>query len=160
VHCELIVPGLFSSATEARHPALELLLARGRRSGAESLTFEQWLHDAFEQPGEALAAGALSVDEPGDGWWVRADPVHLRLLRDRAVVMPGEALQISAEETAQLISTLNQHFSGTAAFHALDARRWSVRLGMEKRFLETPALEVAGRGVATSGGNEALLTEI
>lgn len=164
MHCELIVPGLFSAAAlgnaTARYPALELLLARGRRESPESRTLEQWLHDAFEQPGAALAAGALAAPEPGESWWARADPVHLRLLRDRAVVVPGEALQISADETAQFISTLNQHFSGTAAFHALDARRWSVRLGAEKRFLENPALEAAGRDVATSGGNEALLTEI
>jgi hypothetical protein len=164
MHCELIVPGLFSAAAfedaKARYPALELLLARGRRDSQESRTLEQWLHDAFEQPGAALAAGALAASEPGDSWWARADPVHLRLMRDHAVVAPGEALQISADETDQLISTLNQHFSGTAAFHALDARRWSVRLGTEKRFLEGPAIEAAGRDVATARGDEALLTEI
>lgn len=164
MHCELIVPGLFSAAAfgnaTARYPAFELLLARGRRDSPQSRTLEQCLHDAFEQPGAALAAGALAAPEPGDSWWARADPVHLRLLRDRAVVMPGEAMEISQEEADGLAAALNRHFADTVQFHTLDARRWTVRLKAEKHFLENPALEAAGRDVATSGGNEALLTEI
>jgi hypothetical protein len=163
MHCELIVPGLLSAAafenTTARHPALELLLARGRRESPESRTLEQWLHAAFEQPGAALAAGALAAPEPGDSWWARADPVHLRLLRDRAVVMPGEAMEISQEEADGLAAALNRHFAGTAQFHTLDSRRWTVRLDTEKSFLEIPALEAAGRDAAARG-SEALLTEI
>jgi hypothetical protein len=160
VHCELIVPGLFSTSTEARYPALELLLARGRRDSAESRTLEQWLRQAFEQPGEALAAGALAHGgDAGEAWWARADPVHLRLLRDRAVVVPGEAMQISQEEADGLAAALNRHFADTAQFHTLDSRRWTVRLRAEKRFLEKPALEAAGRDVAARG-DEALLTEI
>jgi hypothetical protein len=164
VHCELIVPALFPAslpaAVQARYPELEVLLARGRRGNAESRTLEQWLHEAFEQPGETLAAGALAMDEPGDGWWARADPVHLRLLRDRAVVVPGEAMEISQQEADELAAALNRHFADTVQFHTLDARRWTVRLEAEKQFLKNPALEAAGRDVATSGGNEALLTEI
>jgi hypothetical protein len=164
MHCELIVPGLLSAQTEARYPALELLLARGRREGSDSLTLEQWLHAAFEQPGDALAAGALGFaaggGEAGDGWWARADPVHLRVLRDRVVVAPGEALQISADEASQFLSSLNQHFSGTATFHTLDAHRWIARFSQEKSFLQKPAIEAAGRDVATARGDEALLTEI
>jgi len=164
MHCELVVPGLLSSRSEARYPALELLLARGRRESLESLTLEQWLHEAFEQPGDALAAGALGLAasgaDAGDGWWARADPVHLRALRDRAVVAPGEALQVSIDETNQFLTTLNQYFSGTATFHALDARRWSARFSKEKSFLDKPAIEASGRDVAVARGDEALLTEI
>jgi hypothetical protein len=164
VHCELIVPGLLSAQTGARYPALELLLARGRRESAESLTLEQWLQQAFEQPGDALAAGALgraaSGAEAGDGWWARADPVHLRVLRDRAVVAPGEALQVSAEEAAALTGALNRHFTDTVTFHTLDRLRWAARFTTEKSFLKKPAIEAAGRDVATARGDEALLTEI
>jgi hypothetical protein len=164
VHCELVVPGLLSSQTAARYPAIELLLARGRRESPESLTLEQWLHQAFEQPGDALAAGALGLAasgaDAGDGWWARADPVHLRVLRDRVVVAPGEALQVSTDETTQFISTLNRHFSGTATFHALDRLRWVASFTKEKSFLHKPAIEAAGRDVAIARGDEALLTEI
>jgi hypothetical protein len=164
MHCELIVPGLLSSQTEARYPALELLLARGRRESADSLTLEQWLHEAFEQPGDALAAGALALAasgaDAGDGWWARADPVHLRALRDRVVVAPGEALQISADEADQLTTALNRHFTDTVTFHTLDPRRWTASFNTEKSFLGKPAIEAAGRDVASARSGEALLTEI
>jgi len=165
VHCELIVPGLLlPAASEARYPALELLLARARRESPESQTLEQWLQDAFDQPDGPLAAGALALasigQDAGDAWWVRADPVHLRVLRDRVVVAPGEALQVSPAEADELADALNRHFSGTAKFHTLDARRWVAHLDTEKGFLDSPALVAAGRDVATARGSEAMLTEI
>jgi hypothetical protein len=165
MHCELIVPGLLlPAASEARYPALEMLLARGRRESPESQTLEQWLQDAFEQPDGPLAAGALALasvgQDPGDAWWVRADPVHLRVLRDRVVVVPGEALQVSPAEADEFVSALNRHFAGTAKFHTLDAQRWVACLATENSFLDSPALVAAGRDVASARGDEALLTEI
>jgi len=172
VHCELIIPALLSSAlpaaAKARHPALELLLARGRRVSTESQTLEQWLHAAFEQPGEALAAGALSLAasgaSPGEAWWVRADPVHLRLMRDRAIVAPAEALEVAADEAGALVEALNRHFSGVAEFVSLDARRWVARVEPGTGASQGPALYSAGHGVTTARGEEAqrsaLLTEI
>ena len=164
MHCELIIPGLLLPvASEARYPALEMLLARARRESPESQTLEQWLHEAFDQPDGPLAAGALSLasaaQDPGDAWWARADPVHLRVLRDRVVVVPGEVLDISPAEAEALAAALNQHF-GSLLFKPLDARRWAVRLDTENSFLDSPALVAAGRDVATARGNEALLTEI
>lgn len=167
MHCELIVPGLLSEAAAgnaARYPALELLLARGRRDSPESRTLEQWLQAGFELPGPGLAAGALAFaargGDPGDAWWARADPVHLRVLRDRVVVMPGEAVEIPPEEADGLVAALNRHFADTVQFHALDSRRWTARLHTERHFLEHPAIESAGRDVAVVRGDEALLTEI
>jgi hypothetical protein len=168
MHCELIVPGLLSAPTEARYPALELLLARGRRETADSRSLEQWLHDAFEQPGSALAAGALTLaahgGDPGAVWWSRADPVHLSLMRDRVIVVPGEALDIAPAEAEALAEGLNRHFAGRAPhlahFRALEPRRWVARLESDLSFADGPALHAAGRDVATVRGNEALLTEI
>lgn len=164
MHCELIVPGLLlPEASEARHPALELLLARARRDTPASLTLEQWLHDAFEQPGDALAAGALTLagagQDPGDAWWARADPVHLRLLRDRAIVVPGEVLRLAPEEVDALLASLNRHFD-SMAFQAIGPREWVVRPGEEIPSLDSPALVAAGRDVAAAGAKDALLTEI
>jgi hypothetical protein len=165
MHCELIVPGLLlPAASEARYPALETLLARARRESAGSQTLEQWLHEAFDQADGPLAAGALALasagQDPGDAWWARADPVHLRVLRDRAVVVPSEVLEIAREEADQLAAALNRHFADTAKFHTLGPRRWAVRLKSEESFLDSPALVSAGRDVASARGNEALLTEI
>src|SRR5687767_2570064 len=100
MHCELLVPGLLSAQAAVRAPALELLMARGRREGADPLSLEKWLFERFEASKPAAGAFTLSGagGEPGEAGWVRADPVHLRLLRDRMVVMPGETLSLSLEE--------------------------------------------------------------
>src|SRR5262245_50807940 len=103
MHCELVVPELFAVEVQGRHPALELLLARGRRSAeGEPKLLERWLHSVFRLDGTSMPAGALSLiaanRDPGDHTWMRADPVHLRLLRDHVAVVPAEALTISREE--------------------------------------------------------------
>lgn len=126
MHVELVVPGLFAAAAQTRLPAAELLLARGRARNAESRRLEGWLADAFGLDG-GLPAGALTASQPGDALWARADPVHLRLMRDRLVLVPAPALGIAAEEAAALCEALERHFAGLA-FEAVEPARWCVRL--------------------------------
>jgi len=89
VHIELIVPRLLAPPQADRLPALELLLARGRASAADSQSYTSWLSEAFGV--EPLAAGALTAS--AEGFWLRADPVHLRLVRDSMVLVPVAGLQ-------------------------------------------------------------------
>ena len=78
MHAELVVPGLLpdvDAQTSALQfpptPALELLLARGRRTSAPRADYEQWLAAASgrSDAGE-LPAGALTLlaegGTPGD----------------------------------------------------------------------------------------------
>ena len=150
MHCELVVPGLFAGDTEARAPALELLLARGRCATTESLGFEGWLREAFGVDASALPAGALTLlasGDPGSACWVRADPVHLRLARERLIVVPDAAFAVSPAEADALVEALNRHFAGVLELHVVDERRWCARLG-EPLALDAPsALECAGRDV-------------
>ena len=149
MHCELIVPGLFTQASGARAPSLELLLARARGSSAESVSLEAWLQDAFGLEDAPLAAGALTRaatgGDPAQECWGRADPVHLRLMRDRLVVVPSAAFSLTGEEAAALVESLNRHFAGRIELQAVQASRWCARLehGFALR-AETP-LEAAGR---------------
>jgi hypothetical protein len=151
MHCELVVPGLFGGSSDARAPALELLLARGRATTDESRTLETWLQHAFVLDEGRLPAGALTLlasgADPADGCWVRADPVHLRLARDRLIVVPDQAFALSRAEADALIEALNRHFTGVLTLQAVDARRWCARL-TEELALDAPcALECAGRDV-------------
>ena len=164
MHCELIVPGLFAEASGARAPALELLLARGRsalRAGSGSLPVEAWLQAAFELEGESLPAGALSLagagGEPGADCWARADPVHLRLLRDRLIVVPAAAFAISYAEADALVEALNRHFGERLALQALEPGRWCARLDVPLGFQSSAPLDAAGRDVdlAIRAGGEA-----
>ena len=105
-------------ASEARLPALELLLARGRRTDAEPQGALDWMGRAFGL--EALPAGALTAGE--DGYWLRADPVHYRVMRDRVVIVP--AADLDEPYAAALIDTLNRHFAGRHRFRAVRPDAW------------------------------------
>ncbi len=160
MHCELVVPGLFRATNLARYPALELLLARGRAHSRQTQTLEQWAREAFELGDGPFPAGALTLRargrDPGAARWARADPVHLRLMRERAVVAPAEALEISSEEAAALCDALNAHFADLE-FTADDARRGCARI--ESPMEERPALDAAGEEAQVPHGAAALLTE-
>jgi len=164
MHCELVVPFLFG-AGKGRYPALEVLLARGRRCAAGPERLERWLHDAFELESERLPAGALtfvaSNRDPGAGCWLRADPVHLRLMRDHVIVVPAEGLEISRAEAEAFCASLNAHFAGVMELFALDPRRWVARLvDREIELDDVPALEVAGRQLPLARGRDLEVTEI
>src|SRR4051812_26804466 len=152
MHCELLAPGLFASPGELRLPSLELLLARGRCTSADSQSVEAWLQDAFELGDGPLAAGALTLlganGEPGERFCVRADPVHLRLMRDRLVLAPAAALRIEPSEAEALCEALNRHFSPHLSVQVIDAERWVASTPDEVAVDAKPPLELAGREVA------------
>ena len=151
MHCELVVPGLFSAKPEIRLPALERLLARGRRHSEPPQRLEAWLHDAFELDEGPIPAGALSLiaanGDPGNDSWLRADPVHLRLMRDHLIVVPAEALSISRAEADAFCRSLNSHFSGAMEVHPVDPRRWCARGDKVFPSNDHSSLEEAGREV-------------
>ncbi len=167
MHCELVVPDLFAAGAQGRYPALERLLARGRRrvEGPKPKLLERWLHDAFSLEGKAVPAGALSLiaanRDPGNDSWLRADPVHLRLMRDHLVVVPAEALAVSRAEADAFCASLNSHFAGVMQVLALDPGRWTARLFDRSLELDdVPALQVAGRQLPLSRGRDLELAEI
>lgn len=132
MHCELVVPGLFSAPGELRLAALELLLARGRGSDASALTLEEWLPEAFGQDEAPLAAGALTLlaegGEPGEDTWVRADPIHLRVLQDRVMLVPSAGFSVSRQEAEALCEALNEQMRGILTLHPIHPERWCARL--------------------------------
>jgi hypothetical protein len=162
MHCELVVPGLLGGGESPRFPALELLLARGRRVRGEGQRLEDWMLRAFELGEGPFPAGALSAlasgAQPGAQAWMRADPVHLRLMMERAVIMPGEAFEISLEEARALCEALNAHLPGMD-FTAFQARRWYARLPADAALEAGNPLDVAGRDAEPPAHAAALLTE-
>jgi hypothetical protein len=151
MHCELLVPALFGARTGAALPGLELLLARGRRSQGESAPLERWLARAFALEGETLPAGALTYlaggGDPGTRFWLRADPVHLRLMRDRLALLPGAGFALSQEEAAALAESLNRHFADAFCLHALHPERWCLSVDRGAALAAATPLEAAGQDV-------------
>jgi hypothetical protein len=121
VHAELILRGLPAAPEATRLPALELLLARGRVLAADLQGYAEWLAEAFGLA--ALPAGALTAG--AEGFWVRADPVHLRLMREGMVLVPVSGLQ--RQEADALVATLNRHFAGRHEFRAPHPDAWAMR---------------------------------
>ena len=132
MHCELLVPGLFSSHADGRFAALELLLARARRRHGAARTVEAWLQDAFELGDAPFPAGALTLlaggGDPGDSSWARADPAHLRVMRDHVAAAPADAFTLSQAEAEALCESLSRHFAGQLEVQACEPQRWCARL--------------------------------
>ena len=139
MHVELVVPALFPAQDlpPASMPALELFLARGRRSETLAGSPETWLARAFglaEQHGEAIAvpAGALTALahglDPGAHEWLRADPVHLRAERDRVLLIPSHAFTVNAEEAQALTDALVPLLAGKFVLHAVRPDQWCLRV--------------------------------
>ncbi len=151
MHCELIVPALFAEASGARAPALEMLLARGRASSAESVSVEAWLQERFGVEDETIAAGALTLvasgGDPAAHCWARVDPVHLRLMRDRLIMVPSAAFTLSREEADALADALNGHFGDRLSLKVVDPGRWCARLERQLAFDAGSPLHAAGRDV-------------
>ena len=138
-----MVPGLLAAPPAPRRPALELLLARARVEHSDPESAESWLGRAFGL--EPLPAGALTAGAPG--FWLRADPVHLRLLRERIVIVPLSGL--APEHAAALVDTLNRHFAGRHEFRAPHPDRWAMS-SAPAAIDAPPARELAGADLAAS----------
>lgn len=149
MHVELVVPALFHSVAAA--PALELLLARGRRGESPATSLEDWLCRAFGLGEGPLPAGALSALaaglEPGGGHWLRADPVHLRPDRDRVLLIPSAGFDIAADEAQSLCDALNRHFADQFSLHAFAPDRWCLCARSAIELRARAPIEIAGRDI-------------
>jgi hypothetical protein len=163
MHCELVVPGLFGVRSAPRLPALELLLGRGRARAAPARRLEDWVREAFELGEGPFPAGALTLlacgGDPGGQSWTRADPVHLRLMRDRLVLVPADAFDFSAQEAEALCDALCQHFAGTAVFRTCGPKRWCAAGPATTATDAGNPLDAAGREVGLPRESAPLLNE-
>lgn len=151
----LVVPDLFLPQHAAADacaglvlPALETLLARALPAPLSEESLEAWLCGAFGVADQAIAPVTLRADglEPGAGYWLRADPVHLRLQRDQ-LILQAEA-PLTADEAAQLCASLNTHFAGDGLhFFAPHPQRWYLQLDAAPDMSTRPLAQVAGRNV-------------
>jgi hypothetical protein len=138
----LVIPDLFLPKDFAAEvcadlslPALEKMLGRGHSEILDPDSLEDMLCKQFDIPlakdgslGDTpIAAVSASFDGLADGYWLRADPVHLRLQRDQMLLLAHS--EISTEEAVQMCASLNEHFAGQGMeFFAPHPQRWYVRL--------------------------------
>ena len=158
MNCDLLVPDLFWPASAGNEPysglelpALETLLARGRRVRTPGASLERWLAARYRlAEGAPLAPFSLRGDrgEPGDDWWLRADPVHLEVHGDRLMLADASRLAVTPEEAREFAAALNARFAGEGIlFVAPTPQRWYVRSANEPRLVTAPTSEAAGKNV-------------
>lgn len=180
MHVHLLVPDLFGLAhstegggpTLPATPALETILARGRKSTQAAASFEAWLMAQFgatDQAESGTAPFALAADggAPGERIWVHADPVHLRIERDHLVLIePDPPLEQSG--SAALLDTLNERIDPQELrFSASAAGRWYAAIGAMPPLDCAPLARVRGQDISAhlprgAGGPrwQRLMTEV
>jgi hypothetical protein len=137
-------------AGEARHPALERLIARGDAFMLEATDLPSCLAALFALPhGAPLPMAALSLlgdgIDPGSDDWLRLDPVHLRADRARLLLMPLPPGDITPAEADAMHDALAPLLA--PAGHELvrgDPQRWYLRFGYTLDLRTEPPPRTAG----------------
>lgn len=95
---------------------------------------------AFARLGEGQA--------PQAGWWMRADPVHLRADRDRLILFPPAALDLTLSEAQSLAQDCNRLFAEDGwRLEALHPRRWYLHLDQDPGIRTYDLDEATGKTV-------------
>lgn len=160
VHCEILIPNLFPAGIswrplfkELRLFALLTLLDRGKRQSQPDASFEAALCRAFgilDPVSAPVAPLTLLADggAPGSDYWLRADPVHLRVTRDR-LTLTGRPPHLSHAEALDLTEALNRHFSQEGlSFLAPYPGRWYLKTARPEPVLTDAPQAVVGREVS------------
>jgi len=146
----LLVPHLFpnarlleAAAQGLRLPALQTLLARGARQPCPADGVEAAVCEALgiaRQQDWPLAPITLAADGgvAGDAYWLRADPVHLRVMRDRIVLADSSVLDLTRDEADALAGTISEHFGADLNPQPLHPQRWYLRYPEAPQLATTP----------------------
>jgi hypothetical protein len=155
----ILVPHLFppvrllEAATQnLRLPALQTLLARGSLRPCMAEGMEAALCEALGIAREQdwpLAPITLEADggAAGGAYWLRADPVHLRVMRDRIVLAGSDVLSLSREEADALAAAVARHFGDGFSPQPLHPQRWYLQCPEAPRLSTTPLSAALGRDI-------------
>jgi hypothetical protein len=126
--------------------ALEKLLGLADEMHSFQTTATDWLLQVFGA--EAAAPySALGDGLPArQGYWLRADPVYLHLMRDR-IILPQPAVDdIGVEEAQPLVQALNTHFT-ELRFYAPHPQRWYVQTPNPQQLITREPEQVVGQDI-------------
>ena len=150
-------PNLIDKLGSLALPALQRLLARGRRDTQAWQGIDAWLLERFSverQEDWPSAPFALlgEGEAPGDACWAHADPVSLRADRDRLLLADATLLKIQADEAHAIVATVERHFGDAMRLIVAAPERWYARLALPPQGETTPLAAVAGRPLVPGRG--------
>jgi len=160
----LLIPGLFGprgagragdAAADVPVQTLARLLARADTVPVADAGFDGVLFRVFGvDPGDAAALPVAPLTllfdggAPAAGYWLRADPVHLRAGQDKVVLTGGADLQLGVEEAAALCAEISDHIAGEdLRLVAAAPTRWYLALPEAPAVRFSPLEAVLGQDV-------------
>lgn len=151
----LFWPGAFPDDVPVAAPAVETWLARAESQqngvrGAEAGLFALFGAEAPADGDLPVAAvtRALDLGVIDNGWWLRADPVHLRPQRDRLVLTDSRLLDLTQDEANRLAAEIMEHYKADGwLLKAARPGRWYLKPPRAPRITTTPLAEVVGRDI-------------
>ena len=160
----LVIPGILTRDPELvetlgslRLPALQRLLARGRRETGTWPGIDAWLMERFNvEPQTDWPSAPFALlgegEAPGEAHWVHADAVSLRADRDRLLLVDATTLEIKEDEAQALQSTLEQHFADSLRLIMTAPGRWYGNFSVPPEGKTLPLAEVAGGQIEPGRG--------
>jgi len=150
----LDTPATAEDAAVPVRGALARLIRRGRIRPLEARGPSPRLAELFglsaAEDGDAPLAPLrleMSGDDPGDAYWLCADPVHMLAMLDHLRLGEGATLAIQPDEADALTASLNAHFAGEIVFVPSHPARWHARFTRPIRAATAPLDTVAGESV-------------
>jgi hypothetical protein len=154
----LICPGLLGPIPAApetlpRTPAIDRLLARADRIPTDGDAAAMALLTHFgvatnrerDAPTASISLLGERSDERLDGYWMHADPVHLRPDRDRLLLFAGAGVAPDRAEADALIALFNSHFAADGLMlTAPHPNRWYLRSDRDLALRTEPLERVLG----------------
>ena len=177
----LFIPGLLGPWPAApgfpspEAPTLERLLGRAELTTLPVSGLDATLFTLFGLPitpeRDLPVAAITRLADSGDaqqGWWLRADPVHLHADLQQVLLYDARTLAVDSDEAEALVAEFNHTFGSQGRL--LDAphpSRWYLRLDTDPELITCPLEQAVGRNINAllpkgrdSGRWHAWLTEI
>lgn len=99
-------------------------------------------------PSAPFSRLADAPEAPRDGFWLHADPVHLRADRDRLLLFDSRPLGLEQAEADALVDLFNGHFAADSrVLEAPVSTRWYLRVPSLPAMVTRPLHAVVGRGI-------------
>lgn len=158
---DLLIPGLFGPVPVVdrdlpRLPALERALARADVSASGTSDPIEALLARFglgapadgDLPSAPLARLGDAPDADPEGFWLHADPVHLRADRDQLLLFDSRHLAVTQAEADALVGLFNAHFADAGLrMEAPVPSRWYLHADTPPAILTRPLHLAVGRNI-------------
>ncbi|MCB1985949.1 MAG: phosphoglycerate mutase [Burkholderiales bacterium] len=145
MNLHLFIPSLFWSDItfpQVYHdlslPSLEALLSKSQATTSPASDTNAWLCQAFDikkqldWPVAPITLQTDSIDhevKTTKDYWLRADPVHLRIEQNHIMLADNYTFELTREEANQFTGVINQHLADDdITLLPLHSHRWYIRL--------------------------------